>query len=107
MAGKHINFRWAEATPQHIIKKEVVEYIWPDEVFCLLCYVALFISGYEFGGNGSINNVSECGTGVCIYSTLCHVLHEIAYKGLRDRNINSIHGHVVSIVCSPAKGKLG
>ena len=80
-----------------------MQLVWPYEVFCLLCNVALLVGWNEFGRNGGIYDVEEGLSGAVIFCALCHPVDQMADKCLRHRGIDAVHRHVVAVVGGPSK----
>ena len=85
-----------------------MEFIRSDCFFCLLGDSSVFCRRQQF-------RRYRCGNDVCqslgkrlvyLCRTLRLIRYKISYESLRNRAVNAIHGHVVTVICSPSKSEL-
>ena len=101
-----VYFGGAETITQGIINKEIVQFVWPYGVFCLLGNFAILISRNKFGAYRRIYYVDE---GLLFFYIRCVIgnpFYKMSYKGFRNRTVYSVHTHVVAVVSGPAESKL-
>lgn len=49
LKGEEVNLSRSEAKAQQIVEEEVVKFVWPYEVFCLLHNLSVLVGRDEFG----------------------------------------------------------
>ena len=67
-----------------------MEFVGPNEVFGLLCYIAVFVGRDELGRDGCAYDVDKRGASGAIGHTVGKVLHEVPYKGLWYAGANAV-----------------
>ena len=82
-----------------------MQYVRTNKVFSLLHYIAILVSWYEFWRDWCIYDVEQGESACWVNTTISHIGDDIPDEGLRNRDIYTIHGHVVAIVGSPSKSE--
>ena len=53
-----------ESVTEQIVKEEVVQFVWTDDVFGLLLYIAIFVGWNQFRADRGVDDVEQCFTSV-------------------------------------------
>lgn len=78
--GKIIDLLRTEAETQHIIQEEVVKLVRADKVLCHLLDIAVLVSRNEFGTDGGVYYIEQCGAAGLIGHVACGPAHEVLYE---------------------------
>ena len=89
-----------------MVDEEVVQLIGSHQVFGLLLDGAVGLGRNQFGADGRIHHVEQDVAYLRIVGVGSLPCHEVAYKGLRYAGVQSVHRHVVAIVCGPSECQL-
>ena len=60
-----------------MVQEEIVQFIRPYEVFCLLVDVAVLVSRGQFRADGGGQDVEQGAAGVIVRAVPCHPFHQI------------------------------
>ena len=83
-----------------------MQFIWAYDIFGFLCYIAVFVRWQQFGTYRSRQHIGKHFTDRlgCLRNGI--PFDKVSYKSFGNSRIDSIHRHVVSVICSPAQCKL-
>ena len=82
-----------------------MQFIGSNQIFCLLCDFSVF-GRKQFRTDRCIQYIQKNIRQFLIAAGIRKIPHKMAYQCLRYGSINSVHGHVVSIIGGPAKCQL-
>ena len=98
-----INLSRSCTKAQEMIQEEIVQFIRPDKIFCLLLNISVFIRRNQFRADGSINNIKQSSPRLLVYSILSYPFNQIPHQCFRDAGVHAIHRHMVAIIRCPAQ----
>ena len=104
-SGHKKEFGRTIAEAKVVVEEEVVEFVWTNEVFGLLAYIAVFVGRNQFWANRSVDNVKQRESRLGVYIVVGNISHQMAYESFWYACVYSIHRHVVAVVCGPAKSQ--
>ena len=73
------------------------------QIFRYLFDIAVFICRNQFRTNRSIHNIQQRHARSFVHIILGYPFHQILNQSLRHTSIHTIHGHMISIISSPAQ----
>ena len=97
--------RGRESESQVVIEEEIVEYIWTYKIFRFLLDIAILIGRNQFRANWSVDNIEKCGATLFIHIIRRNIADEMADECLGNAGVDTIHRHVVAVVCRPTESK--
>ena len=81
-----------------------MQLIRPDQILGFLRDLPI-LSGQKLWADRSVQNIHQNFLQPWVVELFRFIGHQMANQGFRDRGVNPIHGHVVTIVCSPSQGQ--
>ena len=96
---------WRESEAEIVVEEEIVEYVWAYKIFRFLLDIAVFIGRNQFRTNWSVDDIEKSSATVFIHIIRCDIADEMADESLGNAGVDSIHRHVVAVVCRPTESK--
>ena len=100
-----VNFGRLISKTQHIIKVKIMKLIRSHQIFCLLRNLTV-LRRQKLRTYRCIQHIQQNLLKLFIPAGVRIVLYQMAHQRFRYRGVDTVHGHVVSVIRRPAKSKL-
>ncbi len=95
----------SEAITQHVVKEEIVEFVWAYKIFGFLSYCTVGSCRSQFRADGSIGYIGKQLTHSSGIDR-CKIPYQVLDKCFGHAGIHGVHAHVVAVICCPSQCQL-